>query len=152
MQRQIKFRIYNKRLNRFVFRVEIGEIKAPPNNGLLGAIFDSDEEDKNAFKAEECVIQQFTGLCDANNKEIYEGDIVKTDPEHIAAKLQTRRESEEYTEYTKGQVRWWNEGFAVCQEYIGAVRISEYSSCDCCPCGLEIIGNIFENPELLSTV
>ena len=102
------------------------------------------------FDDSDYVVQQFTGLLDSNNKEIYEGDIVKTDPNHFTAIFKATKESEEYTEYTKGQVRWLNEGFAVCQEYIGATRISEYSDCDCCPCGLEVIGNVFENPELLS--
>lgn len=141
MQRQIKFRVWNKKRsffdNEFIITQD-GEICCSPLGESLFFINGNDY-----------VVQQFTGLFDKNNKEIYEGDVVKTDPDHSVAKLKARRESEECTEYTKGQVRWVNEGFMVCQEYIRATRISEYSACGCCPCGLEIIGNIFENPELL---
>lgn len=102
---------------------------------------------KDSCCEEESQLMQFTGLQDSTGRDIYEGDIIKTDPNHFTALLQIRKESEEYTEYTKGEVRWWNEGFAVCQENIGATRISEYASCHCCPCGLTIIGNIFETPK-----
>lgn len=143
MQRQIKFRFWDLKNNTWVKQMGLYD------DGLIGD-FSECFHNIAGKNGEYFVAQQFTGLIDKNGRDVYEGDIVKTDPDHFVAKLRARRESEEYTEYTKGQVRWVNEGFMVCQEYIGATRISEYSVCDCCPCGLEIIGNIFKNKELLS--
>lgn len=96
---------------------------------------------------ERFVVQQFTGLLDNNNKEIYEGDIVKTNKNHVSYVLADLTENK-LAEYTHGEIKYIN-GFCVCQSYIGATSLFDYAECDCCPCGLEIIGNIFENPELL---
>lgn len=151
MNRQLKFKVYNTRLKRVVYSLEIGEItNANENNGKHGVTYyECPNADLSCIEAKECVTLQYTGLVDKNSKEIYEGDIVKTDPEHICSILESIREAEKFTYYTNGQVKWWNNGFAVLQPHIGPTRISEYAACGCCNCGLEIIGNIFENPELL---
>ena len=88
------------------------------------------------------ILLWWTGLVDANRKEIYVGDIVRTIDDHLATIFST-------TKYTRGQVTWLNESFSVCQSYVGASYINEYVQCDCCPAALEIIGNRFDNPELL---
>lgn len=136
--RQFKFRVWDEQVKRMSLPFGISDSFVEWTDGDISMSLEF------GLSKKRLIIQQFTDLQDSEGKDIYEGDIVKTDPNHFTALLQTTRESEEYTEYTKGEVRWWNEGFALCQENIGAVRISEYSSCDCCPCGLTIIGNIFE--------
>jgi uncharacterized phage protein (TIGR01671 family) len=79
------------------------------------------------------ILMQYTGLEDKNGKEIYEGDIVRYD-----------EKAEGYTpKYTgKGYEVIWEEKKARftlrCQEIWGMI----YK-------GYEVIGNIYENPELL---
>jgi uncharacterized phage protein (TIGR01671 family) len=90
------------------------------------------------------VIQQFTGLKDGNDKDIYEGDIVKT-YDHFCSVCK------DWIAYDRGEVTWLCQSFKICQYFIGASLMDVYAFCECCPCGLEIIGNIFENPELRST-
>jgi hypothetical protein len=76
---------------------------------------------QNGSGGSEYIVQQCTGLKDVNNKEIWEWDIVKTADELI------------------GVVRFDNGRFY-------HTAISQYTGS---PYWGEVIGNIFENPELL---
>ena len=66
-------------------------------------------------------LMQFTGLKDKNGKEIYEGDIVK------------------YYNASVKSVEWYQGGF-----YLSGVSHNPIDEND-----VEVIGNIYENPELL---
>ena len=89
------------------------------------------------------LIQQGTGIRDINGKDIYEGDIVKT-VKSKCIKIVLGGEAE----YTAGVITWLREAFCLCQSGVGGNEMSHYVDCDCCNSGLEIVGNIFENPEL----
>lgn len=76
-------------------------------------------------------LMQYTGLKDKNGKEIYEGDIVRT-----------KRESK-----IKGYVTMYQGCWCICHYYTYYKLF--YSFADAEP--IEVIGNIYENPELLES-
>jgi len=79
------------------------------------------------------VVMQYTGLKDKNGKEIYEGDVVKFAGSWPFPKID--------------QVVWWD-GSAGFSPFIDAEESDDTCSCPK-PEECEVIGNIYENPELL---
>jgi uncharacterized phage protein (TIGR01671 family) len=89
-------------------------------------------------------VMQFTGLKDKNGKEIYEGDIV------VWERLPTTESDEGKNHIEKSQVVWdggWGQWREV---WIKKPDVS-FALADMVRIGnCEIIGNIYENPELLA--
>jgi len=82
----------------------------------------------------DCVLMQYTGLKDKNGKEIYEGDIVHvTDFFHGDAKVY------------KGVVKFVGGYYRIEGQDIRNAPLGWIISSD----DLEVIGNIYENPEYL---
>src|SRR5690606_23340090 len=114
--REIKFRAWDKE-NKEMVEVELlGKRVLLCKNGEWENIEDFE-------------VMQFTGLCDKNNREIYEGDIAKSGKRLFVAK--------------------WNNDIA---SFVWEPLDGE-SSYPCFNVGtvknVEVVGNIFENPELL---
>ena len=81
-------------------------------------------------------VMQFTGLKDKNEKEIYEGDIVTDHKQNKGGDNRT-------ISWDTKNAGWFP--FSQCSDpYIGLECGNELRVEDC-----EIIGNIYENPELL---
>ena len=77
-----------------------------------------------------CILMQFTGLKDKNGKEIYEGDICSM---------------KSFDTYVKGEVRYQPPEF--CLRTANDYWELDYG--DPAYIEIKIIGNIYENPELL---
>ena len=78
------------------------------------------------------IVEQATGLKDANGKEIYEGDIVKSSYKYAQPKI-SQVIMEDGNSYILG------EDLATGNEMLVSDHINE----------IEVIGNVHENPELL---
>jgi hypothetical protein len=69
------------------------------------------------------VLMQFTGMKDAKGKEIYEGDVLRK------------------TGFSPFEIKWRRDGFDLWQY--------SHDRLDPAEAGFEVIGNIYENPELM---
>lgn len=143
MNRPIKFRIWDKigevfrgNLNKFLINAHTGELEVWAFSDLYDEWYNTHESDDNL------VIQQFTGLLDKNGREIYEGDIVEFYQGYPNQNDCSFYKSVSEVEYKDGT--FWPRPMI---EYNEDDTWFNYELKD-----LKIIGNKFENPELLKTV
>ena len=121
--RDIKFRVWDNERNAMFNSKSVdidffeGEIEITSDTIRYDEVYTDEIKD---FE-----LMQYVGCKDKNNKEIYEGDIVKT-KEHIGQII-----------YSKGMFFIDVKG----DFYLPIYNVSEF---------MEVIGNIYENPELLA--
>lgn len=136
--REIKFRAKDKYTGKWVYGDLIHNQKVT-KKGLEPRVM------VGGYEVDEDTISQYTGLKDVNNKEIYEGDIVKwTFFFYIGSEVQKD---------LVGIIKWYQGGsiFDVIKhdiEEAGFYGISDLNTDTESDC--EIIGNIYDNKELLN--
>lgn len=123
MQRQLKFRCWDKLAKQFIY----------PDRGYQGhfilTLNGQFHNLQNGSGGDEYVVQQWTGLNDYENNNIYEGDIVRYELDG--------------TVYTQ-TVRWRNNFWEMEDARLyGTPLITNLPN-------FQVIGNIFENSELLN--
>ena len=128
-QREIKFRVWDKFQNKFLDHSCYFNSKDFNEFTAFERYFKCDEEG--------CILQQYTGLKDKNGREIYEGDIVQYN----------RRSSYDGINF---EVKWSEDNWG----WVLVSKNKDYLVNERTPEGyryefIEIVGNIFENPDLL---
>ncbi|TQR28342.1 hypothetical protein C7Y47_22135 [Lysinibacillus sphaericus] len=143
--REIKFRAWSKEGNRTVFMDENGWY----NKAFIGKNGCWQTAQLGVIMKEDKVIKmQYTGLKDKNDKEIYEGDIVSLELEAKNECSYTRKSKITfndayacfYLEDLKPSRDFWDETPTADGPIVYYVE-GEHE--------FEVIGNIYENPELL---
>jgi hypothetical protein len=122
--REIKFRAWHKQEKRMK---DVSLLQMLPYM-LTHVVFlgiEGHKDTVSTWHPEDCELMQFTGLLDKNGKEIYEGDILRVEG------------------YELGSVRYHGTSFVIQFDDLLA-------NLDTIPAAyMEIIGNIYENPDLL---
>ena len=144
--REHKYKVWHKELKQmFWLDLEWGN-KHATGSGWLCVVPIGEKRTyapDNRFDLEpvNCELLEFTGLHDKNGKEIYEGD-------YIRQTYSENMEIEPYTEYLsiehKGEIMFQDGMFVIDDKEEGQYPIVSNEGFD-----VEVIGNIYENPELL---
>jgi uncharacterized phage protein (TIGR01671 family) len=105
-------------------------------------VFEVDLLQSEYLNNPEYLVQQYTGLKDKNGREIYEGDIIQSEIQ----KCSERGEFEDYVEHTMLKVQFKDGIF--CDQHGKSLR--KYTKEMWAVNKYDVIGNIFDNPELLN--
>lgn len=142
MQDRFKFRIWDKPTSQMFYDVALGFIKAPMRSDWVCADTPDGQISYTGDRLKDIEIMQCTGLKDKNGKLIFEGDILR---------VIGNRDTSGYgvVEYLQAGCQFFVNGYLNNPSPYHPRKKGEfYQQLQEWLC-TEVIGNIYENPELL---
>lgn len=153
--REIKFRAWIKTTKEMITQETISDYILVGNGTGFGVIDGSDDSEYGTgnvwLEDKDFELMQFTGMLDKNGVEIYEGDIVSGGfSEHIGivrfGMSANPFNSDEWTGHLGYYIQWQEKDIAdFTRVDLGYWTNKEMDT------AVRVVGNIYENPELLGT-
>ena len=140
--KEIKFRVWDKETNKMYF-----QLNESPCFGLFEGDRAASIEDVFFYEKQRFELMQYAGLKDKNGKEIYDGDVVKNS-RCGSNRLMHVKWTDAIEEVSISGCEWTrqNPGFVFENISKGMTYVFIANK------DLEVIGNIYENPELLEEI
>lgn len=140
MQDRFKFRIWDKKLKK------IAKWGDNPYHNMEIMNYICVENPVTDWRHEDYILMQCTGLKDKNGILIFEGDILK----YTSKPTNTQKNNPEYKPYNENYSVVW-------EDFYTGYNLRSKEKVNCFNLGImtndcEVIGNIYENPELIGGV
>ena len=134
--REIKFRAWDKVCREMFYNSELA------NGDMMVICLDGEIQlsDDDTYKPDDFILMQYTGLKDKNGKEIYEGDILRL---WRSTGKNGEPRGEYYKPFPVEYCELWTQFVVVDKANKAQMGIWQAFG------AFEVIGNIYENPELL---
>lgn len=156
--RKIKFRAWDEGSNRMIFQHDMNCVRGYKE--YYFSLYEESvellhyDEDYSAYVKCNVELMQYTGLKDKNGKEIYEGDILSY--KHITYTDCSKTEIEEIEDESFIEMITYTPIASIVKPHSKNVKCFGYDSInkeclilDLTSDEVEVVGNIYENPELL---
>ncbi|MBV1928627.1 MAG: YopX family protein [Gammaproteobacteria bacterium] len=151
--RDIKFRAWNK-LSAHPNMIDVEQLTYDECGGLShvsGWCVDPDDGGEQTLSIAQFELMQFTGLTDKNGVDIYEGDIVSFHVDWIGQPNKQVIFDKDFHSYVllSGEEKRWVAKGSNHFKYWSTDEDNIYLLHEADSYDVEVIGNIYENPELL---
>ena len=140
-----KYRAWDRLRKEMNYKVMVGNCDTDDENWTCPIIWIEEEKDWLHFDDYECIMQS-TGLKDKNGKEIFEGDVVSRNSGMPSVVEFGKWIYEEDFGYKIKNIGFYLNSSYDDDEFFQAMDYEDIRK------NYEVIGNIYENPELLEVI